>query len=379
MGRADEAPRLHAVRGAGRRLGQRRHGADGAADAAGAARHPHEHGRRRSPTTSSRRSTPASPPPAGPRPTNERTPGISSTSSTSTASATPRRWANRPQTLYALEDSPVGLAAWMLDHDARSQSLIARVFDGGSEGLTGRHPRQRHALLADEHGGLIGAPVLGEQARRSSRRRASRCRPRVSVFPDEIYAAPRSWAERAYPEPDPLQPPPEGRPLRRVGAAGHVLRRAPHGIPEPAMTAPTIVLVHGAFADGSSWNDVIELPAAAGPFGRRSGEPAAWRRRRRRVPGQRGGADRWTRPSGGAFDGGAVICECRRADRGRARFRRGVRSRRGRGAWRGRREFAGQHPDVGVDTDGSTSQGAASRGWSSRSTLRSSWTRSRPI
>src|SRR6195952_4235425 len=38
---------------------------------------------------------------------------------------------NRPQTLYALEDSPVGLAAWMLDHDARSYELIARVFRGG--------------------------------------------------------------------------------------------------------------------------------------------------------------------------------------------------------------------------------------------------------
>ena len=42
----------------------------------------------------------------------------------------------RPQTLYALEDSPVGLAAWILDHDARSYRLIARVFDGQKEGLT---------------------------------------------------------------------------------------------------------------------------------------------------------------------------------------------------------------------------------------------------
>jgi hypothetical protein len=44
--------------------------------------------------------------------------------------------ANRPQTLYAIEDSPIGLAAWMLDHDARSYELIARVFDGQFEGLT---------------------------------------------------------------------------------------------------------------------------------------------------------------------------------------------------------------------------------------------------
>ena len=40
--------------------------------------------------------------------------------------------ANRPQTLYGIADSPVGLAAWMLDHDARSYELIARVFDGHS-------------------------------------------------------------------------------------------------------------------------------------------------------------------------------------------------------------------------------------------------------
>ena len=44
--------------------------------------------------------------------------------------------ANRPQTLYAIADSPVGLAAWMLDHDARSYALIARVFDGQREDLT---------------------------------------------------------------------------------------------------------------------------------------------------------------------------------------------------------------------------------------------------
>jgi hypothetical protein len=43
---------------------------------------------------------------------------------------------NRPQTLYGIADSPVSLAAWILDHDARSHELIARVFDGQPEGLT---------------------------------------------------------------------------------------------------------------------------------------------------------------------------------------------------------------------------------------------------
>ena len=42
----------------------------------------------------------------------------------------------RPQTLYGIADSPVGLAAYLLDHDARSYELIARVFDGQPEGLT---------------------------------------------------------------------------------------------------------------------------------------------------------------------------------------------------------------------------------------------------
>ena len=42
----------------------------------------------------------------------------------------------RPQTLYGIADLPVGLAAWMLDHDIRSYELIARVFDGETEGLT---------------------------------------------------------------------------------------------------------------------------------------------------------------------------------------------------------------------------------------------------
>src|SRR5262249_16377337 len=43
---------------------------------------------------------------------------------------------NKPQTLYGIADSPVGLAAWFLDHDARSYEMITRIFDGKTEGLT---------------------------------------------------------------------------------------------------------------------------------------------------------------------------------------------------------------------------------------------------
>ena len=72
---------------------------------------------------------------------------------------------NRPQTLYALADSPVGLAAWMIDHDARSEELISRVFDGQNRGpYARRRPRRHHALLVDEHGGVFGAFLLGYSA-----------------------------------------------------------------------------------------------------------------------------------------------------------------------------------------------------------------------
>ena len=42
----------------------------------------------------------------------------------------------RPQTLYGIADSPIGLAAWMLDHDPKSYQLIARAFDGNPGGLS---------------------------------------------------------------------------------------------------------------------------------------------------------------------------------------------------------------------------------------------------
>ena len=108
----------------------------------------------------------------------------------------------RPQTLYGIADSPVGLAAYFLDHDARSYELIARVFDGQSRRPHARRrPRQHHAHLVDEHGAFPAAVSTGRTRwRRSSPSRASRIPVAVSVFPDELYPAPRSWAERAYPK-----------------------------------------------------------------------------------------------------------------------------------------------------------------------------------
>jgi len=71
--------------------------------------------------------------------------------------------ANRPQTLYGIEDSPVGLAAWILDHDASSEALMARVFDGQSEGLT-RAAAARAVASADPDLRSLALAALGRQS-----------------------------------------------------------------------------------------------------------------------------------------------------------------------------------------------------------------------
>ena len=201
LDRADEAPRIHAIRGARRRLGCGRHGPDGA------------YRRLRNcsaftPTclapfqpTLRRRLQCGDPPPSGLSAEERRAYEQLKTSIRDGRRLRASRWRHRPQTLYGIADSPVGLAAWMLDHDARSYELIARVFDGQPDGpYARRRPRQHHALLVDEHGGLFGSSLLGKQVAASSTPKNVSIPVAVSVFPDELYAAPRSWAERAYPK-----------------------------------------------------------------------------------------------------------------------------------------------------------------------------------
>jgi len=107
--------------------------------------------------------------------------------------------ANRPQTLYALADSPVGLAAWMLDHDAASYALIARVFNGQSEGLTHEDIVENITLYWLTHTAISSARLYWESHLAFFAPKGIPIPTAVSAFPDEIYAAPRSWAERAYP------------------------------------------------------------------------------------------------------------------------------------------------------------------------------------
>ena len=108
--------------------------------------------------------------------------------------------ANRPQTLYGLEDSPVGLAAWMLDHDASSLALISRAFDGQPEGLTRTDILDNVTLYWLTNTAVSSARLYWESKLAFFAPKGVPIPAAVSVFPDEIYAAPRSWTERAYPK-----------------------------------------------------------------------------------------------------------------------------------------------------------------------------------
>jgi pimeloyl-ACP methyl ester carboxylesterase len=112
---------------------------------------------------------------------------------------------NRPQTLYGLADSPVGLAAWMLDHDAASQAMIAHVFAGGAEGLSRDDVLDNITLYWLTNTAISSARLYWDTAQLPGNggffdARGLKIPVAVSAFPDEIYQAPRSWAERAYPK-----------------------------------------------------------------------------------------------------------------------------------------------------------------------------------
>ena len=112
---------------------------------------------------------------------------------------------NRPQTLYGIADSPVGLAAWMIDHDIRSYQMIARVFDGVPEGLTRDDVLDNVTLYWLTNTAISSARLYWDTTHNLPPGgffdvRGVKIPVAVSAFADEIYAAPRSWAERAYPK-----------------------------------------------------------------------------------------------------------------------------------------------------------------------------------
>jgi pimeloyl-ACP methyl ester carboxylesterase len=108
--------------------------------------------------------------------------------------------ASRPQTGAAFADSPIGLATFLLDHDARSLELIARVFDGQTEGLSRDDVLDNVTLFWLTNTGVSSNRLYWENKLPFFSPKGVSVPVAVSVFPDELYATPRSWAERAYPK-----------------------------------------------------------------------------------------------------------------------------------------------------------------------------------
>jgi pimeloyl-ACP methyl ester carboxylesterase len=108
--------------------------------------------------------------------------------------------ANRPQTLYGIADSPVGLAAWMIDHDVRSYELIARAFVGEPGGLSRDDVLDNVTHYWLTNTGVSSARLYWESHLAFFDVKGVELPVGVTVFPDELYPAPRSWAEKAYPK-----------------------------------------------------------------------------------------------------------------------------------------------------------------------------------
>jgi pimeloyl-ACP methyl ester carboxylesterase len=110
---------------------------------------------------------------------------------------------HRPQTLYGIADSPIGLAAWILDHDIQSYRLIARVFDGASEGLTRDDILDNVTLYWLTNTAISSGRLYWENRNGKGGFFDPRGVPlptAISAFHEEIYQAPESWARAAYPE-----------------------------------------------------------------------------------------------------------------------------------------------------------------------------------
>jgi len=107
---------------------------------------------------------------------------------------------NRPQTLYGIEDSPVGLAAWIIDHDIWTYRQIARVFDGGTEGFTRADILDNITLYWLTKTGVSSSRLYWENKLPFFVPLGQTVPVVVSSFPEELYQVPKSWAAKAYPK-----------------------------------------------------------------------------------------------------------------------------------------------------------------------------------
>jgi pimeloyl-ACP methyl ester carboxylesterase len=106
----------------------------------------------------------------------------------------------RPQTLYGLADSPAALAAWMLDHDALSYEDIASAFAGNPvDNLTRDEVLDNITMTWLTNTGISSGRLYWENTLGFFDVKDVKVPAAVSVFPRELYQAPRSWTEKAYP------------------------------------------------------------------------------------------------------------------------------------------------------------------------------------
>ena len=107
----------------------------------------------------------------------------------------------RPQTLYGLADSPANLAAWMLDHDAQSYEDIANAFAGHPvDNLTRDEVLDNITMTWWTNTGVSSGRLYWETTLGFFDVKGVTTPAAITVFPHELYQAPRSWAERAYPK-----------------------------------------------------------------------------------------------------------------------------------------------------------------------------------
>jgi len=106
----------------------------------------------------------------------------------------------RPQTLYGIADSPVGLAAYLLDHDARSYKLIAGAFAGKPSGISRDDFLDNITLTWLTNTGVSSGRLYWENKLGFFNQKGVKIPVAVTVFPDELYPTPRSWAEQAFPK-----------------------------------------------------------------------------------------------------------------------------------------------------------------------------------
>jgi pimeloyl-ACP methyl ester carboxylesterase len=106
---------------------------------------------------------------------------------------------DRPQTMTGLTDSPVGLAAYLIDLYPKSYEMIARSIDGNPEGLTPDDVLDSITLFWLTNTVISAARLYWENRTPYFSVKGVTIPVAVSVFPDELYEAPKSWCEKAYP------------------------------------------------------------------------------------------------------------------------------------------------------------------------------------